>query len=425
MMSSLREKDEVMEEDQIEGGERPKSAVLVPSFVSASTAASAGEQQGFVRYGTQQTTALLGLKDSWSPPLVGNPYHYEPYPCNGLYEVEVSGNSYDSRDTECRFARGTNGFIQDSAFHNGFVPVQANFQNALFPPSVRKPSSNNFMSSPFNKYQGTNAFATCGSPPPNCSMSPSFTKDQEMNTLATSRAPWNDCSLATSGSIPIHNSNGIENCNVESSETHGFAPFREAHTRLEATSKVSRPLASEGYDWSLPSKSSYKPEIDKEIEGKGWIVLVQKELRNTDVGNLRRIVLPKKDAEANLPPLVAKDGIFMQMEDLTYPFEWEFKFRYWPNNKSRMYVMENTGDFVRMHNLQTGDFFVVYKEEHTGKYIVHGKKANRSLYNVDTVEELAAARDLICLKQGHSLRNEGPLHFIASALSGSTSMDIR
>ncbi|RVX16175.1 B3 domain-containing protein IDEF1 [Vitis vinifera] len=66
----------------------------------------------------------------------------------------------------------------------------------------------------------------------------------------------------------------------------------------------------------------------QEIKGKGWLMLVQKELRNTDVGNLGRIVLPKKDAEANLPPLVAKDGLVLQMEDMKYSVNWKFKYRY-------------------------------------------------------------------------------------------------
>ncbi|XP_043693937.1 uncharacterized protein LOC122644620 [Telopea speciosissima] len=74
------------------------------------------------------------------------------------------------------------------------------------------------------------------------------------------------------------------------------------------------------------------------------------------------------------------------MEDMTYSVNWKFKYRYWPNNRSRMYVMENTGDFVRMHSLRTGDFFIVYKEESSGKYIARGKKGMKSLYAGELVE---------------------------------------
>lgn len=72
-------------------------------------------------------------------------------------------------------------------------------------------------------------------------------------------------------------------------------------------------------------------------------------------------------------------------------------FRFWPNNKSRMYLLENTGkyrrhwtfllgnrwlkyrshdfihlligDFVRVNGLQEGDFIVIYSDTKCGKYV--------------------------------------------------------
>ncbi|KAH8483943.1 hypothetical protein H0E87_028385 [Populus deltoides] len=87
--------------------------------------------------------------------------------------------------------------------------------------------------------------------------------------------------------------------------------------------------------------------------------LFQKELKNSDVSSLRRMILPKKAAEAHLPALESKEGIFIRMDDLDGLHAWSFKYRYWPNNNSRMYVLENTGDFVSAHGLELGDFIMV------------------------------------------------------------------
>ncbi|KAF7004883.1 hypothetical protein CFC21_020053 [Triticum aestivum] len=107
---------------------------------------------------------------------------------------------------------------------------------------------------------------------------------------------------------------------------------------------------------------------------KDYHMVVWKELTNSDVGNIGRIVLPKRDAEANLPALLERDGLILKMEDMRLPVTWNFKFRYWPNNKSRMYVLESTGEFTKHHNLATQDTFIIYKSLESGKFIVRGEK---------------------------------------------------
>ncbi|KAJ7541666.1 hypothetical protein O6H91_10G069900 [Diphasiastrum complanatum] len=74
-------------------------------------------------------------------------------------------------------------------------------------------------------------------------------------------------------------------------------------------------------------------------------LLLQKELKPSDVGNLGRIVLPKKEAEIHLPYLTAREGVAIPMEDMKTTQIWNFRYRYWPNNKSRMYLLESTGNF--------------------------------------------------------------------------------
>uniref|UniRef100_A0A0D9V4W0 TF-B3 domain-containing protein n=1 Tax=Leersia perrieri TaxID=77586 RepID=A0A0D9V4W0_9ORYZ len=84
---------------------------------------------------------------------------------------------------------------------------------------------------------------------------------------------------------------------------------------------------------------------------------------------------PSKEAEAYLPILTAKDGKRLHMHDLLNAQLWTFKYRYWPNNKSRMYVLENTGNYVRTHDLQLGDTIVIYKDDDNNRFVIGSKKA--------------------------------------------------
>ncbi|KAF2297729.1 hypothetical protein GH714_002474 [Hevea brasiliensis] len=92
-------------------------------------------------------------------------------------------------------------------------------------------------------------------------------------------------------------------------------------------------------------------------------VLLSKELKNSDVGSLGRIVLPKRGAEENLPILSDKEGIQVVIRDVNSTKEWSLKFKFWSNNKSRMYVLENTGDFVKQNGLEMGDSLTLYEDE--------------------------------------------------------------
>ncbi|KAG2709931.1 hypothetical protein I3843_04G002000 [Carya illinoinensis] len=114
----------------------------------------------------------------------------------------------------------------------------------------------------------------------------------------------------------------------------------------------------------------------REIDPRRLRFLFEKELKNSDVGSLRRMILPKKAAEAHLPVLESKEGIFISMDDLDGLHVWSFKYRYWPNNNSRMYVLENTGDFVNMHGLQLGDYIMIYQDDQNQNYVIRAKKAS-------------------------------------------------
>ncbi|KAK4270299.1 hypothetical protein QN277_023351 [Acacia crassicarpa] len=125
---------------------------------------------------------------------------------------------------------------------------------------------------------------------------------------------------------------------------------------------------------SLDKRQGWKSE-------KNLKFLLQKVLKQSDVGNLGRIVLPKKEAETHLPELEERDGISIAMEDIGTCRVWNMRYsiRYWPNNKSRMYLLENTGDFVRANGLQEGDFIVIYSDVKCGKYMIRGVKVRQAV----------------------------------------------
>ncbi|CAA6668172.1 unnamed protein product [Spirodela intermedia] len=118
---------------------------------------------------------------------------------------------------------------------------------------------------------------------------------------------------------------------------------------------------------------------DRRQSEKNLRFLLQKVLKQSDVGSLGRIVLPKKEAETHLPELETRDGISIVMEDIVTSRSWNMRYRFWPNNKSRMYLLENTGDFVRSNGLQEGDFIVIYSDIKCGKYMIRGVKVRQSI----------------------------------------------
>ncbi|XP_062208700.1 regulatory protein viviparous-1-like [Phragmites australis] len=123
-----------------------------------------------------------------------------------------------------------------------------------------------------------------------------------------------------------------------------------------------------------PQRSTASDKGQGNKTDKNLRFLLQKVLKQSDVGSLGRIVLPKKEAETHLPELKTRDGISIPMEDIGTSRVWTMRYRFWPNNKSRMYLLENTGDFVRSNELQEGDFIVIYSDVKSRKYLIRGVK---------------------------------------------------
>uniref|UniRef100_A0A0E0H7G6 TF-B3 domain-containing protein n=1 Tax=Oryza nivara TaxID=4536 RepID=A0A0E0H7G6_ORYNI len=146
--------------------------------------------------------------------------------------------------------------------------------------------------------------------------------------------------------------------------------LRRSDTESEKNDELDQTPASEPSSMSHNSANS-----TIRFNCREYRVILRKELTNSDVGNIGRIVMPKRDAEAHLPALHQREGVMLKMDDFKLETTWNFKYRFWPNNKSRMYVLESTGGFVKQHGLQTGDIFIIYKSSESEKLVVRGEKA--------------------------------------------------
>ncbi|KAM3191404.1 hypothetical protein ACQJBY_065058 [Aegilops geniculata] len=151
-------------------------------------------------------------------------------------------------------------------------------------------------------------------------------------------------------------------------------PARVATIKDEMDARNGVELKCETVD-ALPELKQGHESCASKFNSGEYQVILRKELTKSDVANVGRIVLPKKDAEASLPPLCERDPVILQMDDMVLPITWKFKYRFWPNNKSRMYILDSTSEFVKTHGLQAGDALIIYKNPVPGKYIVRGEKA--------------------------------------------------
>ncbi|CAI0468394.1 unnamed protein product [Linum tenue] len=106
--------------------------------------------------------------------------------------------------------------------------------------------------------------------------------------------------------------------------------------------------------------------------------LFEKQLSPSDAGRIGRLVLPKKCAEAHFPPISQADGLPLKIQDAKGK-EWIFQFRFWPNNNSRMYVLEGVTPCIQNMGLQAGDTVTFSRLEPEGKLVMGFRKASSAL----------------------------------------------
>ena len=61
-----------------------------------------------------------------------------------------------------------------------------------------------------------------------------------------------------------------------------------------------------------------------------------------------------KRMQAYFPPISQSEGLPLRIQDIKGN-EWTFQFRFWPNNNSRMYVLEGVTPCIQSMQLQAGD----------------------------------------------------------------------
>ncbi|KAK7362826.1 hypothetical protein VNO77_04950 [Canavalia gladiata] len=142
------------------------------------------------------------------------------------------------------------------------------------------------------------------------------------------------------------------------------------------TIKGQQPVTSGGSNVKVTVNQNRNPHVFCTPDGKRIEEILTKELKNSDVGCLGRIVLPKREAEMKLPALWDKEGIDVVLKDVYSELRWNLKYKYWSNNKSRMYVLENAGDFVNHYELQNGDSITLYEDEFKNLYVSTKKERN-------------------------------------------------
>ncbi|CAN1854376.1 B3 domain-containing protein Os07g0563300 [Linum perenne] len=98
-------------------------------------------------------------------------------------------------------------------------------------------------------------------------------------------------------------------------------------------------------------------------------------LSASDAGRIGRLVLPKKCAEAYFPPISQPEGLPLKVHD-SKGKEWIFQFRFWPNNNSRMYVLEGVTPCIQSMQLQAGDIVMFSRLEPEGKLVMGFRKAS-------------------------------------------------
>ncbi|KAL4189964.1 hypothetical protein AMTRI_Chr08g209650 [Amborella trichopoda] len=104
------------------------------------------------------------------------------------------------------------------------------------------------------------------------------------------------------------------------------------------------------------------------------VPLFEKVLSASDAGRIGRLVLPKACAEAYFPPISQPEGLPLKIQDAKGK-EWVFQFRFWPNNNSRMYVLEGVTPCIQSMQLQAGDTVTFSRIDPERKLVMGFRKA--------------------------------------------------
>ncbi|KAG6680848.1 hypothetical protein I3842_13G062900 [Carya illinoinensis] len=151
--------------------------------------------------------------------------------------------------------------------------------------------------------------------------------------------------------------------------------------------RIARPPAEgRGKNQLLPR---YWPRItDQELEqlsgdlNSTIVPLFEKVLSASDAGRIGRLVLPKACAEAYFPHISQSEGLPLRIQDVKGN-DWTFQFRFWPNNNSRMYVLEGVTPCIQSMELRAGDTVTFSRIDPGGKLVLGFRKASNTADSQD------------------------------------------
>uniref|UniRef100_F6GUB3 B3 domain-containing transcription repressor VAL1 n=1 Tax=Vitis vinifera TaxID=29760 RepID=F6GUB3_VITVI len=154
----------------------------------------------------------------------------------------------------------------------------------------------------------------------------------------------------------------------------------EANKSMVPEIRIARPPAEgRGRNQLLPR---YWPRItDQELQqlsgdlNSTIVPLFEKVLSASDAGRIGRLVLPKACAEAYFPPISQSEGLPLRVQDAKGT-EWTFQFRFWPNNNSRMYVLEGVTPCIQSMQLRAGDTVIFSRIDPGNKLVIGCRKAS-------------------------------------------------
>ncbi|KAH1189098.1 B3 domain-containing transcription factor LEC2 [Glycine max] len=181
---------------------------------------------------------------------------------------------------------------------------------------------------------------------------------------------------------------GMPNSELQGSRACMTKATRERWRQVRQRSKNSTPVASNsvqegttreqfvpngGSNVRITVKQHNATKFFNTPNGKKLEEILTKKLNKSDVGVLGRIVLPKREAKDKLPTLWKQEGINIVLKDVYSEIEWSIKYkyskykvllhRYWTNNKSRMYILDNTGDFITLYKDELKNLYVSARKD--------------------------------------------------------------
>ncbi|KAL6508096.1 hypothetical protein OROGR_024291 [Orobanche gracilis] len=143
---------------------------------------------------------------------------------------------------------------------------------------------------------------------------------------------------------------------------------------------------------SVPQLRVARPLVEGRIKNqllpRYWPRMTDQELQQisgvlsaSDAGRIGRMVLPKACAEAYFPPISLPEGLPLRIQDVKGK-EWVFQFRFWPNNNSRMYVLEGVTSCIQSMQLQAGDTVTFSRMDPGGRLLMGFRKASDAATSV-------------------------------------------